>query len=78
MKRPPERPLLEHRDGYSSEYAAISEIARKLGITTPETLRKWVRQAEIDSANVLGARRRDRREPRNSLRAARSRLTNTG
>ncbi|MGH3305993.1 MAG: transposase [Streptosporangiaceae bacterium] len=39
----------EVRPDYPSEYAAIESVARKLGIGTPETLRKWIRQAEIDS-----------------------------
>jgi transposase len=34
----------EVRGDYPSEYAAIEAVARKLGIGTPETLRKWIRQ----------------------------------
>lgn len=33
---------------YPSEFEAIRTIAGRLGIGSPETLRKWVRQAEID------------------------------
>jgi transposase len=43
----------EVRADYPSEYAAIEAVAKKLGIGTPETLRKWIRQDEIDA----GARR---------------------
>jgi transposase-like protein len=32
-----------------SEWSAITSIAAKLGIRTAETLRTWVRQAEIDT-----------------------------
>jgi transposase len=39
----------EVRADYPSEYAAIEAVARKLGIGTPETLRKWIRRAEVDS-----------------------------
>jgi transposase len=41
--------VIEHRGEYESEYAAIQSIAAKLGIATPETLRQWVRQAEVDA-----------------------------
>jgi transposase len=39
----------EVRPDYPSEYAAIQAVATKLGIGTAETLRKWIRQADIDS-----------------------------
>jgi transposase-like protein len=39
--------VFEHEREYSSQWAAISSIASKLGMT-PETLRKWVRRAETD------------------------------
>ncbi len=41
------RMVLEHQGGYGSRWEAISSVAEKLG-PTPETVRKWVRQAEID------------------------------
>ena len=37
----------EHRKEYPSEWAAICSIAEKLGMKA-ETLRLWVRRAEID------------------------------
>jgi transposase len=48
------RLVAEQREQYQSEYEAIRSIATKLGISTPETLRKWVRQAEIDSGRRAG------------------------
>jgi transposase len=41
------RMVFEHEREYSSQWAAITSIASKLGMT-PETLRKWVRRAETD------------------------------
>lgn len=41
------RLVLEHRPGYSSQWAAMVSIAGKLGCA-PETLRGWVRRAEVD------------------------------
>jgi len=48
------RMLIEHRGEYETEYAAIRSIAAKLGIATAESLRKWVRQAEVDSGQRPG------------------------
>ncbi len=42
------RMVAEVRPNYESEYAAIAAVAQKLGIGTAETLRKWVRQAQVD------------------------------
>ena len=41
------RMVFEHEREYESQWAAITSIATKLGMTN-ETLRKWVRQAEVD------------------------------
>ena len=41
------RLVFEHQGEYESQWAAVTSIAGKLGMTN-ETLRKWVRQAEID------------------------------
>ena len=40
--------VLDHRGEYPSEWAAITSIAAKCGMTT-ETLRKWVRRAQVDA-----------------------------
>ncbi len=39
---------------YDSEQAAIRSVASKLGIKTPETLRKWVRRAQVDAGTRPG------------------------
>ena len=49
------RLVAEQRDQYQSEYEAIRSTAAKLGISTAETLRKWVRQCEIDTGRRSGA-----------------------
>jgi len=48
------RMVIEHRAEYETEYAAIRSIAAKLGIATAESLRKWVRQAEVDAGQRPG------------------------
>jgi transposase len=46
--------VIESKVDYPSEFEAIRSIAGKLGIGSPETLRKWVRQAEIDDGSRPG------------------------
>jgi len=41
------RMVFEHQSEYASQWAAIGSIAGKIGCT-PETLRRWVHQAERD------------------------------
>ena len=48
------RLVFESKDEYPSEFEAIRSIAGKLGIGSPETLRKWVRRAEIDGGSRPG------------------------
>jgi len=43
------RMVAEVRPEYPSDWPAICAVAEKLGIGTAETLRKWVRQAEVDA-----------------------------
>ena len=57
------RLVLEHQSDYPSQWAAISSIASKSGMTA-ETLRKWVRGAEVDA----GARPGLMTEERDRLR----------
>jgi transposase len=47
------RLVSEHRDAYDSEWAAMKAISGRLGMN-PETLRKWVRQAEVDAGEAPG------------------------
>ena len=44
----------EVRGQHESEWAAIGSVAAKLGIGSSETLRKWVRAAEIDAGQRPG------------------------
>ena len=57
------RLVREHRDDYDSEWAAMKTIAGRLGMNA-ETLRKWVRQAEIDAGEAAGMSSDDKRELR--------------
>ena len=47
------RMVLEARDQYESQWAAIESIAAKIGCTA-ETLRRWVRQHERDAGQREG------------------------
>ena len=53
------RMVFEHRREYPSEWAAIRSLAEKFG-TTPETLRLWVRRAEVDGGRRPGITSEDR------------------
>jgi transposase len=43
------RMVREIRPQYDTEFAAIKAVAEKLGIGSAETLRKWMRQDEVDA-----------------------------
>ena len=47
------RLVREHQGDYSSEWAAISSIAAKIGCTA-ESLRRWIRQTERDEGRREG------------------------
>jgi transposase len=47
------RMVFEHREQYASQWEAIGSIAGKIGCSA-ETLRKWIRRAEIDSGRRGG------------------------
>jgi transposase len=49
------RMVAEISDQHDSEWAAISEVARLLGVGCAETVRKWVRQAQVDAGSRPGA-----------------------
>jgi transposase len=49
------RLVIESKVDYGSEYGAIRSISAKIGITSPTSLPKWLRQAEV---NVVSGRAR--------------------
>ena len=53
------RMVLEHLGDYSSQWAAMTSIASKIGCTA-ETLRKWVRQVERDQGLRVGTTTEER------------------
>lgn len=44
----------ETRPGYDTDWAAIQKVAELLGVGTAETVRRWVRQDEIDAGSRPG------------------------
>jgi transposase len=48
------RMVIESRPDHPHEAAAIRSVAAKLGISSTESLRKWLRQAEIDGGSRSG------------------------
>ena len=57
------RLVREHVNDYETEWSAINAIAGRLGMSA-ETLRRWVRQAEIDAGEAAGVSSEEKRELR--------------
>jgi|SRR5680860_1358062 len=53
------RMVFDHEAEYDSQWAAITSVSTKLGMT-PETLRKWVRQAETEEGRRPGTTTEER------------------
>jgi transposase-like protein len=47
------RLVLDHRDDYPSEWAAITAVSKRLGMNA-ETLRNWIRQQQADDGKRDG------------------------
>ncbi len=64
------RLVREHAGDYETEWAAMKAISARLG-TSAETLRKWVRQAEVDGGAAAGVPTETARELRELCRKCR-------
>src|ERR1700739_389567 len=52
------------RGSYGNEYAAIKAVAARLGIGSPETVRKWLRRAQVDAGERPGTTTEEKAEMR--------------
>jgi transposase len=64
------RLVFEHQEEYPTQWAAISSIADKSGMTR-ETLRRWVREAEVDAGHRPGLNSEERTRVRDLEREVR-------
>lgn len=64
------RLVREHVADYDTEWAAITTISTRLGMSA-ETLRKWVRQSEVDAGQAPGMSTESAREIRELKRKCR-------
>jgi transposase len=54
LRRQAVRMVAEVRPNYESEWAAMKAVAARLGVTSAETVRLWVRQVEVDKGSRAG------------------------
>lgn len=64
MKERAVRMVGEIRGNYGNEYAAIRAVAARLGIGSPETVRKWLRRAQVDAGERAGVTSEEKAEVR--------------
>ena len=64
------RLVKDHVEDYETEWAAMRAVSTRLGMST-ETLRKWVRQSDVDSGGSVGVSTESARENRELKRQVR-------
>ena len=56
--------VAEIRDEHESEWAAMTRVSALLGVGSAETVRKWVRRAQVDAGARVGTTTEDSAEVR--------------